>query len=67
MKIKSINKIGNEISIITDNGESAVFTPFAKTIYTQTSAGLLKKNLVEFKKDIITSGWDVEQLKKWYL
>jgi len=67
MKIVSINQIGNEISIIIDNGESAIFTPFGKTIYTQVSPGLLKKVLVEFKKDIVKSGWSVEQLKEWYL
>jgi hypothetical protein len=69
MKIKSITKIGNEISIITDTGESAVFYSFSahKDVYTTTSPGLYKYQLKQFKKDIIKSGWNLEQLKEWYL
>jgi hypothetical protein len=69
MKIKSITQIGNEISIITDTGESAVFYPFSahKDVYTTTSPGLYKYQLKEFKKDIVKSEWNVEQLKEWYL
>jgi hypothetical protein len=69
MKIKSITQIGNEISIITDTGESAVFYPFSahKDVYTTTSPGLYKHQLKEFKKDIVKSEWNVQQLKEWYL
>jgi hypothetical protein len=69
MKIKSITQIGNEISIITDTGESAVFYPFSahKDVYTTTSPGLYKNQLKQFKKDIVKSEWNVEQLKEWYL
>ena len=48
-KITAITKIGDSISIIFNDGESAVFYPFAKTIYTQTSPRVLKKTLIEFK------------------
>jgi hypothetical protein len=69
MKIKSITQIGNEISIITDTGESSVFYPFSahKDVYTTTSPGLYKYQLKQFKKDIVKSGWNLEQLKEWYL
>ncbi|WP_396180338.1 hypothetical protein [Flavobacterium sp.] len=69
MKIKSITQIGNEISIITDTGESAVFYSFSahKDVYTTTSPGLYKYQLKQFKKDIVKSEWNVEQLKEWYL
>ena len=69
MKIKSITQIGNEISIITDTGESAVFYSFSahKDVYTTTSPGLYKYQLKQFKKDIVKSGWNLEQLKEWYL
>ena len=69
MKIKSITKIGDEISIITDNGESAVLYKWGSKgdIYTTVSKGLYKYQLKQFKKDIIKSGWDIKQLKEWYL
>jgi len=69
MEIKSITQIGNEISIITDNGESAVLYKWGSKgdIYTTVSPGLYKHQLKQFKKDIIKSGWNLEQLKEWYL
>lgn len=69
MKIKSINKIGNAISIITDTGESAVFYPFSahKDIYTTTSLGLYKYQLKDFKRDIKKFDWDINKLKELYL
>jgi len=36
-------------------------------IYTTTSPGLYKYQLKQFKKDIVKSGWNLEQLKEWYL
>ena len=66
-KITAITKIGDSISIIFNDGESAVFYPFAKTIYTQTSPGVLKKTLSEFKKDVIKTGWDIDKLRKLYI
>ena len=61
-KIEYISNIGNSISITFSDGESAVFYPFGKTIYTQTSPGLLKKTLTNFKKDILKSKWNVEHI-----
>lgn len=66
-QITSIILIGNTISIVLNNGESALFTKFGKTIYTQTSPGVLKKTLSEFKKDIVKFDWDVEKLRTLWI
>lgn len=58
---------GDSVSVIFNDGESAVFTDFAKTIYTQTSPGVLKKTLVEFKKDLKKHDWNIEILKKLWI
>ena len=65
-KITSISNIGNNISVIFNDGESAVFHPFSNNqdIYTTTSPGVLKKTLVELKKDIKKFKWDVRELTK---
>ena len=69
MKITSITSIGNEISIITDNGESAVLYKFGNKgdIYTTVSNGLYKYELADFKKAIKRTDWNIEQLKKEFL
>jgi len=69
MKIKSISKIGNEISIITDTGESAVLYKFGNKgdIYTTVSPGLYKYELADFKRAIKRTNWNLEQLKKEFL
>lgn len=66
-QITSIILIGNTISIILNDGESALFTKFAKTIYTETSDNVKKKTLSEFKKDIVKYKWDVEKLKEVWI
>ena len=66
-KIVSISNIGGSISVIFNDGESAVFYPFSKTIYTQTSPGVLKKTLSEFKKDIVKTNWDVKELERLWI
>ena len=66
-KVVSISDIGGSISVIFNDGESAIFYPFAKTIYTQTSPGVLKKTLSEFKKDIIKTNWNAEELSRLYI
>ena len=66
-KITSISNIGGSISIIFNDGESAVFYPFSKTIYTQTSPGVLKKTLSEFKNDIKKFNWDINKLQELWL
>ena len=69
VKIKSISKIGNEISIITDTGESAVLYKFGNKgdIYTTVSPGLYKYELADFKKAIKKYDWDINKLKELYL
>ena len=66
-KITSISRIGDAISVIFNDGESAVLTKFGKTIYTQTSPGILKKTLSEFKKDIVKFDWNVEKLRALWI
>ena len=66
-KLVSISDIGSSISVIFNDGESAIFYPFAKTIYTQTSPGVLKKTLVNLKKDVKDTNFNVEQLKKLWV
>ena len=66
-KVVSISDIGGSISVIFNDGESAIFYPFAKTIYTQTSPGVLKKTLVNLKKDVKDTNFNVEQLKKLWV
>lgn len=66
-KIVSIGSIGDSISIIFNDGESAVFYKFAKSIYTQTSPGVLKKTLSEFKKDIAKTNWNIKELEKLWI
>ena len=66
-KVVSISDIGGSISVIFNDGESAIFYPFAKTIYTQTSPRVLKKTLVNLKKDIKDTNFNIEELKKLWV
>ena len=66
-KVVSISDIGGSISVIFNDGESAIFYPFAKTIYTQTSPGVLKKTLVNLKKDVKDTNFNIEELKKLWI
>lgn len=66
-KITSISNIGGNVSIIFNDGESAIFYPFSKTIYTQTSPGVLKKTLVNFKNDIKKYDWDINKLQELWI
>ena len=66
-KVASISDIGGSISVIFNDGESAIFYPFAKTIYTQTSPRVLKKTLVNLKKDVKDTNFNVEELKKLWV
>lgn len=65
--ITSIEKVGDNISIIFNDLESAVFYRFGKDIYTTTSEKVLKKTLSEFKKDLKKFDWDVEELNKIWI
>jgi hypothetical protein len=66
-KVASISDTGGNISVIFNDGESAIFYPFAKTIYTQTSPGVLKKTLVNLKKDVKDTNFNVEELRKLWI
>ena len=66
-KVVSISDIGGSISVIFNDGESAIFYPFAKTIYTQTSPRVLKKTLVNLKKDVKDTNFNVEELKRLWV
>ena len=66
-KVVSISDIGGSISVIFNDGESAIFYPFAKTIYTQTSPRVLKTTLVNLKKDVKDTNFNVEELKKLWV
>lgn len=66
-KVVSICNTGGSISVIFNDGESCVFSKFGKTIYTQTSPGVLKKTLVNLKKDVKDTNFNVEELKKLWI
>lgn len=66
-EVVSISDIGGSISVIFNDGESAVFYPFAKTIYTTTSPGVLKKTLVLLKQDVKDTNFNVEELKNLWI
>jgi len=66
-KITAITKIADSISIIFNDGESAVFHKFGKDILVNTSPGVLKKTLVEFKKDLKKFDFNVEELRKLWI
>jgi hypothetical protein len=66
-EVVSISDIGGGISVIFNDGESCVFSKFGKTIYTQTSPGVLKKTLVLLKQDIKDTNFNVEELKNLWI
>ena len=67
-KIVSISNEGDKIiKVVFSDNEFAVFSSFAKSIYTQTSPGVLKKTLSEFKKDIVKTNWDVKELERLWI
>ncbi|MGL5717668.1 MAG: hypothetical protein ACRCX2_31945 [Paraclostridium sp.] len=66
-KIESIEYTDKKIKIIFNDKEWANFYSFGKDVFTIVSDEVLKSTLLEFKKDILKSKWNVEQLKEWYL
>jgi len=67
-KIISIYKVDKEqIQVDFSDNEFAVFSSFGKTIFTSTSPGVLKKTLVELKKDIKKYNFNAEELSKLYI
>ncbi len=67
MNIVSIERVNTAIFIRLGNGEHASFYKFGDTIYTTVSENLNKSSLDEFKKDIVSTGWDVEKLRELYV
>lgn len=65
--IEYTNGLTPRIKITFNDKEWVNFYSFGKDIFTTVSDGVLKSTLAEFKKDILKSKWNVEQLKKWYL
>lgn len=66
MKIVKIEKINSAIFVTLDNGEFVVFHKFGNDVYSVISENLEKKYFNGFKKDIIKTNWNVEELtKKW--
>jgi hypothetical protein len=66
-KIVSISNIGGSVSVIFNDGESCIFSSFGKTIFTSTSPGVLKKTLVELKKDIKKYNFNAEELERLWI
>lgn len=67
-KIVSISNEGDKIiKVVFSDDEFAVFSSFAKSIYTQTSPGVLKKTLVNFKSDIKKYNWDINKLQELWI
>ena len=66
-KVVSISDIGGSISVIFNDAEYCMFHRFGKDILTTTSPGVLKKTLVNLKKDIKDTNFNVEELKKLWV
>ena len=66
-KVVSISDIGGSISVIFNDTEYCMFHRFGKDILTTTSPRVLKKTLVNLKKDIKDTNFNVEELKKLWI
>ena len=69
-KIESIEYtegLTKKVKITFNDKEWANFYSFGKDVFTTVSDGVLKSTLSEFKKDILKSNWNVEQLREWYV
>ena len=66
-KVEYISDIGGQIAVTFNDGEGCVFHKFGKTIYTTTTPRVLKKTLVNLKKDVKDTNFNVEELKKLWV
>ncbi len=66
-KVANIVEINGNIAVTFNDGESCVFHKFAGGIFTTTSIGVLKKTLVNLKKDVKDTNFNVEELKKLWI
>lgn len=62
-KVSAISDIGGQIAVTFNDGEGCVFHRFGKTIYTTTTPGVLKKTLVELKKDVKNTDFNIDKLR----
>ena len=66
-KVASISDIGGSIAVTFNDGEGCMFHRFGKDILTTTSPGVLKKTLVNLKKDVKDTNFNLEELKKLWI
>lgn len=66
-KVVSISDIGGNIAVTFNDSEGCVFHKFGKDIFTTTSPGVLKKTLVNLKKDVKDTNFNVEELRKLWI
>ena len=66
-KVVSISDIDGNIKVTFNDTEYCMFHRFGKDILTTTSPGVLKKTLVNLKKDVKDTNFNVEELKKLWI
>ena len=66
-KVANIVEINGNIAVTFNDGESCMFHRFGKDILTTTSPGVLKKTLVNLKKDVKDTNFNLEELKKLWI
>ena len=66
-KVVSISDIDGNIKVTFNDTEYCMFHRFGKDILTTTSPGVLKKTLVNLKKDIKDTNFNIEELKKLWV
>ena len=66
-KVASISDIDGNIKVTFNDTEYCIFHKFGKDILTTTSPGVLKKTLVNLKKDVKDTNFSVEELKRLWL
>ena len=66
-KVVSISDIDGNIKVTFNDTEYCMFHRFGKDILTTTSPGVLKKTLVNLKKDVKDTNFNLEELKKLWI
>ena len=66
-KVASISDIDGNIKVTFNDTEYCIFHKFGKDILTTTSPRVLKKTLVNLKKDVKDTNFNVEELKKLWV
>ena len=65
--VTEIKQGSDALTFVFNENESCVFAKFGKDIFTSVSAGVLKKTLINIKKDIQEFGFDAEVLSRLYI